>query len=93
MKSDAEASISSIYCQTSRIIWCTSSTIDHKEEVQKVLEILDKCSSGTFAILHNRHAAAQAIAAPAQIAAAARAAPKPSASELKPEKFTHDTSM
>ena len=67
--------------------------IDHEEEVQEFLEILDKCSNDIFAILHNRHAAAQAIAAPTQIAAVARAAPKPSTSELKPEKLTHDTSM
>ena len=32
--------------------------IDHEEEVQEFLEILDKCSTDVFAILHNRHAAA-----------------------------------
>ena len=59
--------------------------IDHEKEVQEFLEVQDKCSKDTFAILHDRHAAAQAIAAPAQIvAAAARTAPKPSTSELKP---------
>ena len=68
--------------------------IDHEEEVQEFLEVLDKCSRDTFAILHDCHAAAQAIAAPAQVAAAAAiTAPKPSTTELKPEKLTHDSSM
>ena len=68
--------------------------INHEEEVQEFLEVLDKCSKDTFAILHDRHAAAQAIAAPAQAAAAAaRTAPKPSTTELKPEKLTYDSSM
>ena len=67
--------------------------IDHEEEVQEFLEILDKCSNDVFAILHNRHAAAQAVAAPALTSAVARATPKPFTSELKPDKLTHDTSM
>ena len=50
--------------------------IDHEEEVQEFLEILDKCSSDVFAVLHDRHAAAQAVVNPAQAPAAARAPQK-----------------
>ena len=46
--------------------------IDHEEEVQEFLEILDKCSSDAFAVLHDRHAAAQAVVNPAQAPTAAR---------------------
>ena len=67
--------------------------IDHEEEVQEFLEILDKCSSDVFAVLHDRHAAAQAVVNPAQAPTAAQAPPKAPTSELKPEKLTHDSSM
>ena len=63
---------------------------DHEEEVDEFQEVLDKCSHDVFAVLHERHTAAQAIAAPAPIAAIARTNPKPSTSELKPEKLAHD---
>ena len=67
--------------------------IDHEEEVQEFLEILDKCSSDVFAVLHDRHAAAQAVVNPIQAPAAARAPPKAPTTELKPEKLTHDSTM
>ena len=67
--------------------------LDHEEEVHEFLEILDKCSNDVFAVLHNCHATAQAVAAPAPIAAVARANLKLSTSELKPDKLAHDTSM
>ena len=49
--------------------------IDHEEEVQEFLEILDKCSSDVFEVLHNCHAAAQAIVPANQVPAAARTPP------------------
>ena len=50
--------------------------IDHEEEVQEFLEILNKCSSDVFAVLHDRHTTAQAVVNPAQAPAAARAPQK-----------------
>ena len=67
--------------------------IDHEEEVQEFLKKLDKCSSDVFAVLHNRHATAQAVVPPVQAPAAALDTPKAPTSELKPEKLTHDSSM
>ena len=67
--------------------------IDHEEEVQEFLEILDKCSSDVFAVLHDRHVAAEAVVPPVQAPATARAPPKAPTSELKPEKLTYDSSM
>ena len=67
--------------------------IDHEEEIQEFLEILDKCSSDVFAVLHNCHVAAQAVVNPAQAAAATRPPTKAPTSQLKPEKLTHDSSM
>ena len=58
-------------------------------------EVLDKCSEEVFTLLHKRHAApaqAPAVQAAAQAAAPQRALLKPSASELRPEKLTHDSS-
>ena len=67
--------------------------IDHEEEVQEFLEILDKCSSDIFEVLYNRHAAAQAIVPPNQAPAAARPTSKAPTTELKPEKLAHDSTM
>ena len=58
--------------------------IDHEEEVQEFLEILDKCSSDVFEVLHTRHAAAQAVVPPIQAPAGIRP-PKAPTAELKPE--------
>ena len=67
---------------------------DHEEELAEFLAVLDKCSRDVLGVLHDRHAAAQAVAAPAQVAAAAaRPTPKPSTSELKPDELAHDTSI
>ena len=76
-------------------MWCSNITArDHKEEeVAEFLEVLGKCSHDVFAILYDRHCAAQAIATPAQAAAAARPTTKPSTLELKPDKLAHDASM
>ena len=65
---------------------------DHQEEVADFKEILDKCSEEVFKLLHERHAAAPRDAAPALAAPVARPSSKPSSSELKPEKLTHDAS-
>ena len=67
---------------------------DHREEVADFKNVLDKSSDEVFKILHERHAAAPRAAAPLQAApaAATRAPSKPSSSELKPEKLTHDAS-
>ena len=65
----------------------------HEEEVTEFMEILDRCSTDIFAVLHNRHTAAQAVAAPAQLATPARPTPKPSTAELKPVKLSHDATM
>ena len=46
--------------------------IDHEEEAQEFLEILDKCSSDVFEVLHTRHAAAQAVIPPIQAPAGIR---------------------
>ena len=67
--------------------------VDHEEEVQEFLEILDKCSSDVLEVLHTRHAAAQAIAPPIQAPIAVRPAPKAPTAELKPEKLAHDSTM
>ena len=64
---------------------------DHREEVADFKEILDKCSEEVFTVFHKRQVANSA--APLQAAARAPHAPiKASASELKPEKLTHDAS-
>ena len=47
----------------------------HEEEVAEFMEVLDHCSTDVFAVLHNRHAAAEAVAAPAQLAAPVRPTP------------------
>ena len=66
---------------------------DRRNEVADLSEVLDKCSEKVFTVLHNRHAAAPAAAAPLQAAALPpRPASKPSSSELKPEKLQHDAS-
>ena len=67
---------------------------DHRDEVADFKEVLDKCSEDVFKILYERHVAAPRAAAPLQAAPAAvpRAPCKPSSSELKPEKLTHDAS-
>ena len=49
---------------------------DHEEEVADFMEVLDKCSNDIFAVLHNYYAAAQAVAPPIHLAAAARPTPK-----------------
>ena len=41
---------------------------DHRDEVADFKEVLDKCSEEVFTILHDRHAAAPAAAAPLQAA-------------------------
>ena len=56
------------------------------------VEILDKCLTDILTVLHNCHAAAQAVANPAQ-PAQARPSLKPSTSELKPKKLSHDTTL
>ena len=66
---------------------------DHQEEVADFLEVLDKCSSDIFTVLHNRHAAAQAVANPTQQPAAARPPSMPSTAELKPDKLSHDATI
>ena len=68
---------------------------DHRDEVVDFKEVLDKCSEEVFTLLHERHSApaqAPAVQAAAQAAAPQRAPLKPSASELRPEKLTHDAS-
>ena len=65
---------------------------DHREEAADFKEILDKCSEEVFKLLHERHAAAPRDAAPTLAAPAARPSSKPSSSELKREKLTHDAS-
>ena len=66
---------------------------DHRDEVADFSEILDKCSEEVFTVLHNRHAAVPAAAAPLQATVLPpRSASKPSSSKLKPEKLQHDAS-
>ena len=65
---------------------------EHRVEVADFSEVLDKYSQGAFTVPHNRHAAALAAVAPLQAAALPRPSSKPSSSELKPEKLTHDAS-
>ena len=68
---------------------------DHRKEVADFKEVLDKCSEEVFTVLHDRHATpaqAQAVQAAVQAAAPQRAPSKPSSSELRPEKLTHDAS-
>ena len=60
---------------------------DHRDEV------LNKCSDEVFKIQHDRHASTARDNNPPQAAPAPRvSASKPSSSELKPEKLTHDAS-
>ena len=66
---------------------------DYQEGVAEFMDVLDKCSADVFTILHARHAAAQAITAPAQLAAPVRPTAKPSTAELNPVKLAHDASM
>ena len=62
---------------------------DRHEEVADFKEILDKCTEEVFTVLHQRQVANPT--APLQAAAQApRVSVKASASELKPEKLTHD---
>ena len=64
---------------------------DHRDKVEDFKEILDKCTEEVFVVLHERQVANPV--APAQAAAQApRTSVKASASELKPEKLTHDSS-
>ena len=66
---------------------------DHREEVEDFQEILDKCSEEIFTVLHNHQVANPAVPQPAAAQAqAARPLSKASASELKPERLTHDSS-
>ena len=66
---------------------------DHRDEVDDIQEILDKCSEEVFTVLHNRQVAKPAVPQPAAAQAQApRALLKASASELKPERLTHDSS-
>ena len=62
---------------------------DHKEEVDEFMDTLDKCSSDVFTVLHERHATADAAAAPPQPAVLCPSS-KPSSSELKPDKLRHN---
>ena len=64
---------------------------DHKEEVDEFMEALEKCSSDVFTVLHERHAAAGAVAAPPQPAVVLPSS-KASLSELKPDMLRHDSS-
>ena len=64
---------------------------DHQEEVKEFSDTLGKCSTDIFIVLHNRHAAAGAVANPVQ-PAVVRPSSKFSSSELKPEKLRHDSS-
>ena len=57
------------------------------------MEVLDRCSNDVFAVLHNHHAAAQAVAPSSQLASTARPMPKPSTAEWKPDKLTHDATL
>ena len=66
---------------------------DHEEEVVEFMEVLDRCSTDVFAILHTRHAAAQAVAAPTQLVAPVLPTVKPPTAELKPDKLAHDATM
>ena len=70
---------------------------DHRDEVADFKEVLDKCSDEVFTVLHDCHAApvaaAPVAAAPLQAAIPPRAPSKPSSSELRPEKLTHDVGM
>lgn len=66
---------------------------DHQEEVADLLEVLDKCSSDIFTVLHNHHTADQAIANPAQQPPPARPTSKPSTAELQPDKLAHNATM
>ena len=63
---------------------------DHREEVA---EFKDKCTEEVFTVLHQRQVANPAAPLQAAVQAQApRASTKASASELKPEKLTHDAS-
>ena len=66
---------------------------DHMEEVEDFKEILNKCSDEVFKMQHDRHVSRDAQ--PAQAAPPPNPRPasaKPPATELKPEKLTHDAS-
>ena len=66
---------------------------DHRDEVADFKEVLDKCSDEVFTVLHQRQVAHPAAVVPFQAAAQPpRTSVKPSASELKTEKLTHDES-
>ena len=65
---------------------------DHGDKVADFKEVLDKCSEEVFTIIHDRNATAPAATAPLQAAAVPRSPSKPSSSELRPEKLTHDAS-
>ena len=66
---------------------------DHRDEVADFKEVLDICSEEVFTVLHQRQVANPTVPVPLQAAAQPpRASVKPSASELKPENLTHDTS-
>ena len=51
---------------------------DHREQVADFKEVIDKCSEDVFTVLHERHSANPAAAAPLQAAALPRPASKPS---------------
>ena len=66
---------------------------DHLEEADDFQEILAKCSEEIFTVLHERQVANPAVPQPAAThTQAARPLSKASASELKPERLTHDSS-
>ena len=67
---------------------------DHRDEVADFKEFLDKCSEEVFTVFHERHATNPTAAINFQAAAQTpRPSAKPSSSELKPEKLTHDASV
>ena len=66
---------------------------DHLEEVDDFKEVLNKCSDEVFKLQHDRHASRDNQ--PAQPVLPQNPRPvtaKPPATELKPEKLTHDAS-
>ena len=63
---------------------------DHQKEVKHFSDVVDKCSTNIFTVLHNRHATAQAVAIPT--VQPAPVCPSSSFTELKLEKLQHDAS-
>ena len=66
---------------------------DQREEVAEFKDVLDKCTEEVFTVLHQRQVANPAAPLQAAVQAQApRTSTKASASELKPERLTHDAS-